>query len=297
VQKQASNSFRPSVEALGDRLVPAVTLSGGEIYITGTDGNDSAVADYVYLGSGNYGVRITENGNTGTQIPLSQVTGRIIFYGYGGNDYFANNTSLRTYAHGGEGSDSLYGGASNDTLIGGNGFDYLSGLGGHDVIDDQGADFFGNYIWGGSGNDIVYGGNGADTIYGESGEDQLFGLDGNDNIDGGSERDWVFGNAGHDYLWAGGLDYSWNYMDGGDGQDTLFGGYGVDILVGGNDADYLDGGYGNDDLNGGDDGAYDRLYGGAGTDYFQIDYYYYYGRWYNRDYQTDFGYGDVWYNA
>ena len=66
-------------------------------------------------------------------------------------------------------------------------------------------------------------------------------------------------------------------LNGGDGEDFLYGGDGNDKLNGGDGEDFLYGGDGNDKLNGGD-GDYrdyllggdgnDELYGGAGDDYF-----------------------------
>jgi uncharacterized protein YkwD len=55
-----------------------------------------------------------------------------------------------------------------------------------------------------------------------------------------------------------------SYVDGGAGDDRLFGGDNADSLTGGAGADLLDGGGGNDRLNGA--GGKDKLLGGAGND-------------------------------
>ena len=60
-------------------------------------------------------------------------------------------------------------------------------------------------------------------------------------------------------------DYNGDTLDGGEGNDTLYGSYyGNDILLGGTGNDYLYGYLGNDNLNGG--AGDDTLYGGAGND-------------------------------
>ena len=85
----------------------------------------------------------------------------------------------------------------------------------------------------------------------------LFNLDfsdgtGADNLDGGAGDDILYGNGGNDTL------------DGGTGNDFLFGDAGTDILNGGTGNDTLDGGAGNDTLNG--DAGADILRGGTGVD-------------------------------
>ncbi|HMO35170.1 MAG TPA: DUF4397 domain-containing protein [Gemmatales bacterium] len=81
------------------------------------------------------------------------------------------------------------------------------------------------------------------------------GLGGNDIIDGRRVNtvDLILnGGAGNDKIWGGrGNDI----LDGGAGNDKLFGGDGDDILIGGTGRDYLNGGRG-----------FNELYGGAGND-------------------------------
>ena len=56
----------------------------------------------------------------------------ITFYGREGNDYFRNNTNIRTTAYAGPGYDRIYGGTAADTLHGGSENDFLSGGAGND---------------------------------------------------------------------------------------------------------------------------------------------------------------------
>ena len=80
-------------------------------------------------------------------------------------------------------------------------------------------------------------------------------MGGNDIIDGRRVNtvDLILnGGAGNDKIWGGrGNDI----LDGGAGNDKLFGGDGDDILIGGTGRDYLNGGRG-----------FNELYGGAGND-------------------------------
>lgn len=71
----------------------------------------------------------------------------------------------------------------------------------------------------------------------------------------------AFGNGGNDTLIGGAS----NYMEGGPGDDQLFGQNGMDTLIGGTGDDLLTGWNGNDTLIGGDDS--DVLEGGFGDDF------------------------------
>ena len=96
---------------------------------------------------------------------------------------------------------------------------------------------------------------------GTSRRDLLNGGLGDDTIYGFAGSDELIGNAGNDFLDGGkGRDL----LNGGDGDDFLYGGKGKDLLNGGDGNDFLDGGRGRDTLLGysGDD----VLVGGAGKD-------------------------------
>lgn len=141
----------------------------------------------------------------------------------------------------------------NDVLFGGDGDDLIYGEGGNDTI------------VGGDGSDTVYGGDGDDVIdtsgstpmsdYGAdlphpfpdipedydkfNDRDFVDGGDGNDTISTGDDQDIIFGGAGDDTI-DGGLD-----------DDTIDGGDGDDVIIGGHGSDTIDGGAGNDEIWGG----------------------------------------------
>ena len=182
---------------------------------------------------------------------------------------------------GGDGNDIITGNNFSNTLYGGHGNDKLNGEGGKDTLR------------GGDGNDTLHGGDGNDRLFGDSGRDTaVFGSSNNriylnkssrqntrdgkdilrsiENVEGGGGNDLIAGNK-----FA-------NTLNGGDGNDKLFGeagndrligGAGNDRLIGGNNKDglfgeegkdLLIGGDGNDRLIGGNDN--DRLFGDAGKD-------------------------------
>lgn len=101
----------------------------------------------------------------------------------------------------------------------------------------------------------------AKKIKGTKGNDILTG-DGSENeIDGGDGNDQIFGLGANDALKGGKGD---DLLDGGDGNDTLKGEQGRDTLLGGQGRDVLDGGDDDDNLSGGSEA--DLLDGGKGND-------------------------------
>lgn len=86
------------------------------------------------------------------------------------------------------------------------------------------------------------------TLAGLGGNDRLTGNLRANVLDGGGGNDRLFGLGGNDLL-RGGLGN--DAMDGGIGHDTLMGGGGNDVLAGNAGNDVLQGGSGNDVLNGG----------------------------------------------
>lgn len=182
-------AFRPRLEALEDRALPATgasptaVLRGGLLTITGTEANDSAV---VSAAQGQVFVRMTSGGATRTQSFRGAQVTRVDFYGLGGNDTYTNLTAIRGQAIGGTGNDTLTGGSGSDYLFGGDGDDTLNGGAGNDVIDGRAGN---DRLNGGSGNDILLGGRGNDTLNGGDGDDKLFGDVGQDSLTGGPGRD------------------------------------------------------------------------------------------------------------
>lgn len=132
-------------------------------------------------------------------------------------------------------------------------------------------------IDGGPGNDVIYGGAGADVIHGGSGDDIINGGPGI-----ATATDQLYGDAGNDIIKAGPGDTG-AMLDGGAGNDQLYGGLAANVMNGGDGNDYLSGGGGHDVMHGGagddtlkagtaasqlyGDAGNDRLIGGSGNDY------------------------------
>ncbi len=181
---------------------------------------------------------------------------------------------------GGAGNDILFGGVGNDTLLGGDNDDVLMGNGGADTLDGGlGDNTFiqdgGNVTSGivsifgdAGGNTITISRDGAGNILSNGvaipGATvantvliRVFGLGGNDTIalneaNGALPTAALFGGQGNDTL------------TGGSGGDLLFGGINNDTLLGKGGFDFLFGGAGDDTLTGGD--ADDQVFGEADND-------------------------------
>jgi Ca2+-binding RTX toxin-like protein len=198
---------RLNVEGLEERLNLSSYIYNGDLYVVGNGAANTATVNYeVWSGVGYY--KVTENGVNSWHYASGVWGGDVYFYGYAGNDYFVNNTYLRTTAYGHDGNDVLYGGYGNDTLDGGYGTDYLYGRAGHDTL-SAGYDYSYNVLDGGDGNDTLYGGYGTDYLYGQYGNDYLLGNYG---------KDYLYGSYGNDTL-HGGDDGFADYLHGGSGYD------------------------------------------------------------------------------
>jgi Ca2+-binding RTX toxin-like protein len=114
-----------------------------------------------------------------------------------GNDLFENPGTLAGLADMGWGEDQFSGGVNVDFAIGNRGDDRLEGAGGGDLL------------LGGFGKDTLIGGAGNDGLFGEFGDDLIFTQSG----------DYADGGTGDDRIEAG--DYTFEYLDGGAGFDTL----------------------------------------------------------------------------
>ena len=174
---------------------------------------------------------------------------------------FGNNTLTGTgeedVLSGSLGADTLIGGGGNDTLIGGGGADTLNGGAGIDT-----ADYSSSPGAVTARLDLEYGGSNdasgdtyvsIENIIGSSGNDYITGQhsytpgggDVDNRLDGGAGNDLIYGFGGDDTL-LGGTGNDTFY--GGDGDDELIGGTGDDTLNGGGGADTLDGGAGSDTI-------------------------------------------------
>ena len=255
---------------------PTITLTPTGLTGLGTD-TISNVTAYILRG-----------GDGPNVIDVTAMTVGITIYGGAGNDTIrgghANDAML-----GNDGDDVMFGNDGNDNLLGGAGKDDLSGGNGNDRVDGGGSS--NDSLRGGAGNDTFTGGTGADFIIESAdvnwlitktttltqltglGTDrvletevlQLTGGAGNNTID---VRQWTFGavtldgGAGNDALF--GTTFN-DFLNGNLGNDTITAGDGNDSLLGGAGSDSLIGGNGNDRLLGQDDSG-DRLLGGVGND-------------------------------
>jgi Ca2+-binding RTX toxin-like protein len=159
---------------------------------------------------------------------------------------------------------TVYGGDGDDTLTGGAVTSNLYGGEGNDTFKQQSAKVA----------DIMDGGNGIDVVdYSVRTSSLTITVgDGNANDGEAGEGDEVqntienvIGSSAADSISAAAdtVDVAHTFT-GGDGDDTLTGGNGVDVLNGGKGNDTLDGGNGDDTLNGND--GNDTLIGGGGND-------------------------------
>lgn len=165
-----------------------------------------------------------------------------------------------------DGDDTIVGTPRTDVIVGRDGVDHIRGRGGRDYICGEsngppptpGDSPSFEHLGGGPGNDRISGGPGFDIVSGGPGADRIrlggnpFFLPCDDPDDCVPLVDAGFGGDGDDVL------------RGGAGLDDLDGGRGADLLDGGSGDDGLLGGRGDDVLNGGPDG--DGVHGGRGHD-------------------------------
>ena len=156
-----------------------------------------------------------------------------------GTDDLGNVLTSATQADPGR-ADTLYDSAGNDLLQGRDGADNL--------VASRGGD---DRLEGGNGNDYADGGAGDDTVLGGSGNDILI---------GGNDDDRLYANTELTTAAAislgrsqSGTTHKGDWLNGGEGDDTLIAGADNDALLGGAGDDLLVGGAGDDVLDGDDD--------------------------------------------
>jgi Ca2+-binding RTX toxin-like protein len=181
-----SNARRLGMESLESRQLMAAVVSGN-LDIVGSNSADNVKVEDVVI-SGISRIRVTQNGNVQT-FNASSVTGRVRFWGYGGNDRFDYYGGKNCYVDGGAGNDFISADRGNDLLVGGDGNDTIEGWGGNDELQ------------GGYGDDVLDGGAGHDRLFGQAGADILGGGSGDDQIIGGTGIDIAFGGSGNDQFW------------------------------------------------------------------------------------------------
>ena len=111
-------------------------------------------------------------------------------------------------------------------------------------------------------DEAIFGNAWPNRIEGNGGNDQIYGGKGDDQIFGGSGNDIIFGEQGNDLIY--GSDIGFGGTRSSNGFDLLYGGIGNDEIYG---SGALDGGPGDDKLYGGKEGA--NFIGGLGKDYIE----------------------------
>ncbi|MCB0861742.1 MAG: calcium-binding protein [Solirubrobacterales bacterium] len=210
--------------------------------ITFTDagpGNDRIFAAKgdatVYGGSGNDLIR-TEKGNKlrvfggsgNDNIRTGRGNSVKVDAGPGNDKVVLNSKTTRGVIEGGLGNDYLRGSRSHDRIYAGprknpRGLpdrDKVYGVGGNDRIYDYSGT--GNRLYGLTGSDRIYSlGNAVSEIHGGNGTDFLYS---NGGITGGGVREKLFGEQGNDRLKANQpRNNGPAYLDGGEGDDWVFG--------------------------------------------------------------------------
>jgi ELWxxDGT repeat protein len=141
-----------SVSAPANSPPPQVTngavLFNGDLLIGGTAGDD-----VITVNPGGQGAGVSVNLN-GASLGQFNPTGRIVVFGYAGNDDIsvAGGVAQPAWLYGGDGNDRLKGGSGANVLLGGAGDDLLAG---------------------GSNRDLLIGGTGADRLVGDANDDIL----------------------------------------------------------------------------------------------------------------------------
>lgn len=245
--------------------------SGFNVIVGGRDSNTGPSGDGVRIGD------VLNGGLNATNVILGDT------FQFGTKSLFSLD-ALRdgdvhvtaALAPAGKGDDIINGGRNLDLIIGGHGDDFITGGDGTNVILGDALligdtyNFSTNFLE--AFKNVLFGDpnaalNSALAALGLTGA-------GNDEIRGGKDTDVIFGGGGDDVLLGGGNGIQkFDFLVGGDGNDTVNGEAGDDIVFGGPGDDELRGGTGNDHLEseGGDDRFFgeagdDRIFGGAGND-------------------------------
>jgi Ca2+-binding RTX toxin-like protein len=179
---KSSPPFRPQLETLETRVLPAAGISFRESVITvrGTNQDDKCVitqrddAIVVRFSAGSKQVR-----KKFTDVD------HIVFLGGGGDDRCINNSELPLEARAGRGNDFVVGGQSDDFLDGGSGDDTLIGDDGDDVLNGGPGN---DRLSGDDGDDTLSGGPGTNVMAGGDGENLLISINPDDRLSGGEEE-------------------------------------------------------------------------------------------------------------
>lgn len=249
--------------------------------LAGFDATASSIE--VWVGNG-HAVSGTSAADTFDLGGLTSVSGLPYIDAGSGNDT-VTGSDFADDLRGGAGNDTLNGGGGNDILTGDDGNDTLNGGGGNDIlIGGNGTDTY----HGGSGDDVLevtggfnvaasrsFSGSGGDTrldIFDGGGGTDTLQVTGNGALtlagfDAGASSIEVWAGNGHELKGTSASDtFDLSHLSSVVGLNFVDGGNGGDTIIGSSFSDDLRGGSGNDTLNGG--AANDSLTGGAGADTF-----------------------------
>src|SRR4051812_45731979 len=173
------------LDTLESRRLLSVSIKGGEIFIRGTEGNDTIVFRET-VGHGKF--RISMNGKV-SRTYFSGLNIRVA--GRGGDDLISLSDltfrrNNRIIIDGGDGADTLRGSSIGDQISGGAGDDLIQGAAGNDSLSGDGGQ---DVLRGGAGGDKLTGGDGNDSLFGEANWDTLVADSGADLLDGGDDLD------------------------------------------------------------------------------------------------------------
>ncbi|MFA8443592.1 beta strand repeat-containing protein, partial [Yoonia sp.] len=235
--KTLTEKFTQSSQLSADRDAETVTVGAGN--------------HVILTGSGADTIRV--NGTTANSGTMTVLSGA-------GDDKITIDNGNNVTVEGGAGSDRIYVNALASTIWGygaAGGADGLVGTAAAKAVDALAIR---------DGMDIIVGGAGADTIYGQLGNDIIEGGLGNDTINGGIGNDILIGGTAAISVppavsggtataiaitsilpntnFAAGINVS--VVNVKDGNDTMAGGSGDDIMLGGGQDDTMSGGSGGD---------------------------------------------------
>ncbi|WP_298965654.1 cadherin-like domain-containing protein [uncultured Roseibium sp.] len=254
-------------EANGDtgystNLFSAVTIASATLLANDLDADGNALSIVSVSNASDGSVSLNQDGDV-VFTPSGAFTGFVTF------DYTVSDGELTATATVEVNVTGPVATSGDDVLSGTSADETIDGLAGNDTINGFDGD---DTLIGGAGADSLDGGNGNDTIYadaadtwfgGAAGIDTLI-YQGSDNrqysMDHGSFENMNAG-SGNNTIWGNG---SVNIIDGEGGDDVIHGYGGDDTLTGGAGADSLMGGDGNDTVYG--DAADIWFSGDAGID-------------------------------
>src|SRR5262245_46778787 len=187
-----ARSWVPHLDALSDRIAPAVTASflpsAGVLSVFG-DSLDNTIT----VSRNAAGVILVNGGAVAVLggTPTVANTALIQVFGQGGNDIVTLNEAIGALPRA-----NLFGGAGNDTMTGGSGGDMLFGQSGNDTLLGKGGF---DQLYGGAGDDVLTGGDADDLMFGEAGNDRMIWNPGDDTdlMEGGAGIDTAEVNGGN----------------------------------------------------------------------------------------------------